>query len=144
MLIALPMPSAQAVSTTVVISQVYGGGGNSGAVYTHDFVELFNRGTTTVDLTGWSIQYASATGTGNFGAATTQITDPVSLAPGQYLLVQEASNAAVGVAAADARRDGRVADRHGRRRRQGRPGQHRDTARLQRIGSTRVLGRSWR
>ncbi len=97
MLIALPMPSAQAVSTTVVISQVYGGGGNSGATYTHDFVELFNRGTTTVDLAGWSIQYASATGTGNFGSATNQITDlSGSLAPGQYLLVQQATNAAVG------------------------------------------------
>ena len=36
------------VATTVVISQVYGGGGNSGATLTHDFIELFNRGTTTV------------------------------------------------------------------------------------------------
>jgi predicted extracellular nuclease len=97
MLMAVPMQSAQAVSTTIVISQVYGGGGNSGATYTHDFVELFNRGTTTVLLDGWSIQYASATGTGNFGSTTTQIT-PLSgsLASGQYLLVQEASNAAVG------------------------------------------------
>ena len=47
----------------VVISQVYGGGGNSGATYTHDFIELFNRGTVAQDLTGWSVQYASATGT---------------------------------------------------------------------------------
>lgn len=91
-----PLP-AQAVSDNVVISQVYGGGGNSGATYTHDFIELFNRGTTTVSLSGWSVQYASATGTGNFGANTTQIT-PLSgsLAPGQYLLIQEATNAAVG------------------------------------------------
>jgi predicted extracellular nuclease len=86
-----------AVSTTVVISQVYGGGGNSGATYTHDFIELFNRGSTTVSLTGWSVQYASATGTGNFGANTAQITDlSGSLAPGQYALIQEASTAAVG------------------------------------------------
>ena len=86
-----------AVSTTVVISQVYGGGGNSGATLTNDFVELFNRGTATVSLAGWSIQYTSATGTGNFGSASNLIT-PLSgsLAPGQYLLVQEASNAAVG------------------------------------------------
>jgi len=40
--------STGAVSTTIVISQVYGGGGNSGAVYTHDFVELFNLGSATV------------------------------------------------------------------------------------------------
>ncbi len=89
---------AAAVSSSVVISQVYGGGGNSGAPYTNDFVEIFNRGLTLVDLTGMSIQYTSATGTGNFGSATNLIT-PLSgfLAPGQYVLVQEASNAAVGV-----------------------------------------------
>ncbi|MCA9898506.1 MAG: ExeM/NucH family extracellular endonuclease [Ardenticatenaceae bacterium] len=89
--------AAHAISPDIVISQVYGGGGNSGAVYTHDFIELFNRGTTTVSLAGWSVQYASATGSGSFGSSTTLIT-PLSgsLAPGQYLLVQEATNAAVG------------------------------------------------
>jgi len=97
MLMALPMQSAKAISPDIVISQVYGGGGNGGATYTHDFVELFNRGTTTVSLSGWSIQYASATGTGNLGANSGQLT-PLSgsLAPGQYLLVQEASTAAIG------------------------------------------------
>jgi uncharacterized protein len=86
-----------ASSTTVVISQVYGGGGNTGAVYQNDFIELFNLGSGLVDLTGWSVQYTSATGTGNFGSASNLIT-PLSgvLAPGQYLLVQEASSAAVG------------------------------------------------
>ncbi len=83
---------AFAASPNIVISQVYGGGGNSGATYTHDFIELFNRGTTGVSLAGWSLQYASATGTGNFGSSTTQITElpNVTLSPGQYLLVQEA------------------------------------------------------
>jgi predicted extracellular nuclease len=76
-----------AVSPDVVISQVYGGGGNTGATYTHDFVELFNRGTTTTSLAGWSVQYASATGTGNFVAT------PIagSIAPGQYFLVQQSA-----------------------------------------------------
>ena len=92
-----PAPVA-AVSPDVVISQVYGGGGNSGATYTNDYIELFNRGTASASLAGWSVQYASATGTGNFGANTGQITPlpSVSLAPGQYFLIQEASNAAVG------------------------------------------------
>jgi predicted extracellular nuclease len=92
LLVALPAQSTLAVSPNVVISQVYGGGGNSGAVYTNDFVELYNRGTTTVSLSGWSLQYASATGTGNFGANSGQLTElSGSLAPGQYLLVQEAA-----------------------------------------------------
>ncbi len=99
-LMAWPAQNAHAVSTDVVISQVYGGGGNAGATYTHDFIELFNRGTSSVSLTGWSLQYASATGTGNFGSSTTQLTElpNVSLAPGQYLLVQEATGGAVGAA----------------------------------------------
>ncbi len=88
-----PAPQAvKALSPGVVISQVYGGGGNTGATYTHDFVELFNRGTSPVSLAGWSIQYASATGTGNFGASATALTElpDVTLLPGQYFLIQEA------------------------------------------------------
>ena len=85
--------SAHAVSTSVVISQVYGGGGNSGATHTHDFVELFNRGTSTASVNGWSVQYTSASGAGSFGENSGQITElpDISLAPGQYLLVQELS-----------------------------------------------------
>ncbi len=76
-----------------MISQVYGAGSNSGALRTHDYVELFNRGTEAVSLDGLSIQYTSAAGTGNFGASTTQLTElppGVTLQPGQYFLVQEA------------------------------------------------------
>ena len=47
----------------MVVSQVYAGGGNSGATFANDFVELFNRGSTSIDLGSWSIQYASASGT---------------------------------------------------------------------------------
>lgn len=81
-----------ALPSDIVISQIYGGGGNTGALYTHDFIELFNRGKTTVPLTGWSLQYSSATGTSNLGAGATQLTElgNVALEPGQYLLIQEA------------------------------------------------------
>src|SRR5438309_526994 len=84
---------AAAMSTSIVISQVYGGGRNSGATFTHDYIEIFNRGSTTVSLAGLSLQYSSATGTGNFGANTGQLTEFTggSVAPGQYFLVQEAS-----------------------------------------------------
>lgn len=77
---------AQAISNGVVISQVYGGGGNSGATLRNDFIELFNRGSTPVDLTGWSVQYASAAGT---TWATTNLSG--TLQPGQYYLVQQAA-----------------------------------------------------
>ncbi|MBD0256655.1 MAG: ExeM/NucH family extracellular endonuclease, partial [Cytophagales bacterium] len=79
-------------SAQVVISQVYGGGGNAGAPYTHDFIELFNAGTAPVSLNGLSLQYTSASGTGNFGASASQLTElrNVTLQPGQYFLVQQA------------------------------------------------------
>src|SRR5262245_17470183 len=85
-------------SPDLVISQVYGGGGNSGATYSHDFIELFNRGTSSVSLDDKSLQYTSATGSGNLGANSAQLTDlSGSIPPGRYLLVREATNnAAVG------------------------------------------------
>ena len=89
----LVAPAARSASTDIVVSQVYGGGGNSGATYANDFVELFNRGTAAIDLGAWSVQYASATGT------SWQVT-PLSgsVQPGKSFLVQLASAAAVGAA----------------------------------------------
>jgi uncharacterized protein len=96
----LPVVAAPvlAVSPDVVISEVYGGGGNAGATYTHDYIELYNRGAAPVSLAGNSVQYASATGTGFFGANSGQLTElpAVTLNPGQNLLIQEFSQAAVG------------------------------------------------
>jgi len=81
------------VGSEIVISQVYGGGGNSGASFRNDFVELFNRGSNTVHFDGWSIQYASAAGT------SWQVA-PLSgqVNPGEYYLVQLASGGANGEA----------------------------------------------
>jgi hypothetical protein len=78
---------AEAVSTSIVISQVYGGGGNSGATYKNDFIELFNRGGSPVSVNGWSVQYNSAGGTTAW--QVTNLTN-VTIQPGQYYLVQEA------------------------------------------------------
>jgi len=82
-----PSPSPTPNTAKVVISQIYGGGGNAGAPFRNDFVELFNNGSIPVDLTGWSIQYASST------ASTWSVTtlSSVVLAPGQYYLIQEIS-----------------------------------------------------
>ncbi len=75
-----------ALGPPVVISQIYGGGGNSGATLKNDFIELFNPGSTPVTLTGWSVQYASAAG------ATWQVTTlSGTIAPQSYYLVQESA-----------------------------------------------------
>jgi uncharacterized protein len=90
--LALGASPAAAVSPTLVISQVYGGGGNSGATLKNDFIELHNRGTVAVDVRGWSVQYASSTGTTWFRTtlAAATLPDPVFVQPGRYFLVRQA------------------------------------------------------
>ena len=80
--------TANALSTDVVISAVYGGGGNSGAVFKNDFIELANLSGSPVDVSGWSVQYASAAGV---VFQTTPITGSIP-AHGKYL-VQQAQGA---------------------------------------------------
>lgn len=76
----------------IVINEVYGGGGNSGASYKNDFIELKNVGSSTVTLTGAFIQYASAAGTFNGGTNTHSLPD-ITLAPGKTYLIAEAGGA---------------------------------------------------
>lgn len=95
-LMALGLAAAGSASAQVVISQAYGGGGNSGATYTHDFVELFNRGSDSVSLNGWTVQYTSAAGTSNW-IVSSALPD-VTLQPGRYYLVQLATGGSNGSA----------------------------------------------
>lgn len=70
------------------LSQAYGGGGNSGSYYTHDFIEIFNSSNSAVSLEGWSVQYASATG------SSWQVTPLTGSIPANsYYLIQEAEGA---------------------------------------------------
>ena len=80
-------------AATVVISQVFGGGGNGAgtvsspfAPFRNDFIELYNATSSPVNLTGWSVQYASSAGT---TWAVTNLSG--TLQPGQYYLVQQAA-----------------------------------------------------
>jgi len=83
-----PAGAAHAVSTDIVISEVYGGGGNSGATLTNDFIELYNRGAAPIDVNGWAVQYASATGSSWQRTALSG-----TIQPGARHLVQEGQGA---------------------------------------------------
>lgn len=82
----IPAQAAVSPNAAVLINEVYGGGGNSGATYTHDFVELVNVSSAPVSLDGWTLQYAAAGGDKKFSA------QPLSgtIAAGRTFLVQEA------------------------------------------------------
>ncbi|MER6956973.1 endonuclease/exonuclease/phosphatase family protein [Streptomyces sp. NPDC000618] len=82
------LPAAYATpSASAVISEVYGGGGNSGATLTRDFVELGNAGTAAYDLAGFSVQYLPGSPS---SSSTWQVTAlSGSVAPGGRFLVGE-------------------------------------------------------
>lgn len=88
--LAVQSPAAtNPAGTGLVISEAYGGGGNSGATLTHDFIELYNPTDAAISVDGWSVQYRSAGGTGP--GAVTALSGSVP-AHGHYL-VQEAQGA---------------------------------------------------
>jgi len=77
----------ETASTKVVINQVYGGGGNSGATFKNDFIELYNTENVPVNLSGWSVQYSGATSTGNW--TVTPLTGIIP--PHGFYLIQQAA-----------------------------------------------------
>ncbi|MCX6502799.1 MAG: ExeM/NucH family extracellular endonuclease [Microbacterium sp.] len=90
-----PLPASAATPADVLINEAYLKGGSSGAPYLNKFIELYNAGETAQDLTGWSLQYRSATGT---DAANAVVALSGTIQPGDYFLVQGAQNAANGAA----------------------------------------------
>ncbi len=84
---AVPFVAQGTPSADAVISEVYGGGGNSGADLTGDFIELGNAGGGSFDLSGWSVQYLS----GSPGPSSTWQVTPLSgsiPASGRYLVAE--------------------------------------------------------
>ncbi|MET3807514.1 putative extracellular nuclease [Nakamurella sp. UYEF19] len=84
-IVIVGQPASAVPSSTVVVSEAYGGGGNSGATLTNDFIELQNRSGAAVDVTGWSVQYHPA-GSGSW--QSTPLTG--TIAPGAFYVVTEA------------------------------------------------------
>jgi len=83
-LLAAVSPSpAGATSSNLVISQLYLGTGQSESKLRNQYIELFNRGTTAVDLPGTTLQYSQE------NSNTWQQVFPLSgsIGPGQYYLI---------------------------------------------------------
>ncbi|QXE37072.1 lamin tail domain-containing protein [Streptomyces sp. GMY02] len=86
-LIALPFTAQAAPSADAVIAEVYGGGGNSGASLTNDFIELGNAGSGSFDLTGWSVQYLPGAPTASSKWQATPLSGVIP-AGGSYLVAE--------------------------------------------------------
>lgn len=84
-------------SPDIMITEVYGGGGTSGATLRNDFIELFNITHQDVNISGWSIQVFSSTGTGTPTAANTYVFPENSIIPARaHYLIQCAAGSGGG------------------------------------------------
>ncbi len=96
-LLALGLLAATSVwaANPVRISQVYGGGGNSGAYYRYDYVELFNSSSEPINIEGWAILYATSSGSTFGGPSNSYVRCPVgaTIPACGYYLFQCASGA---------------------------------------------------
>ncbi len=90
--------TANAASTTLVISQVDSGGGGSTGTYLNDYVEIKNISSVPQSLNGLSITYGSATGQLGSAATLTFALPSVMLNPGQYYLIQTGATGTAGAA----------------------------------------------
>ena len=75
-------------STNLVISQIYTRGGEPGASYKNDFVEIFNRGTSPVDMNNYTLQ--ATLDNGNLPASLSLklfSSQGIVIQPGRYLLI---------------------------------------------------------
>lgn len=84
-------PPVQLTPADVIITEVYGGGGNSGAVLKNDFIELYNSKDVSVSIAGWSLQYYSATGTAASGTNVFVIPEGKFIPAKGYFLVLAAA-----------------------------------------------------
>ena len=91
-LLAAPA-QANTAGTNVVINEVYGGGGNSGAPWTSDFIELYNPTASAISLDGWAVMGRSAGTTSGTGYGVTALSG--SIPAGGYYLVKEADGTSV-------------------------------------------------
>ena len=84
---------APATTPNVVISGVYGGGGNSGAPVLNDYIELYNTTASPIDLGGWTIYYGAATGTNATAANTFTFAAGTMIGAHDFLLLKASKGA---------------------------------------------------
>lgn len=75
------------------ISQIYTRGGEVGATFQNDYIELFNRGNVDVDVSGWSLNISNFAGTPpNIQISSTGIKlfnpNGIIISPGGHLLIK--------------------------------------------------------
>nr|WP_246377646.1 ExeM/NucH family extracellular endonuclease [Nocardioides ginsengisegetis] len=89
---------ANTAGTGLVINEVFGGGGNTGAPYNADFVELFNPTSSPISLSGMYLHAANASAVGSSSYAGSPFALSGTVPAGGYWLVQASTAGANGAA----------------------------------------------
>jgi hypothetical protein len=82
-------------NTNLRISQVYTRGGEAGATFQNDFVEVFNTSKSTIDINGWSLVFKTFEGSTEQSAGAT-FNSSFLVPPGTHLLVRLNGNGSNG------------------------------------------------
>ena len=84
------LTAAWPAHAALYINQIYGGGGATAAapLYSNDWVQLYNSGATDINLSGYSLQYASATSTTTYSSSNTHNLSG-TIGANSYFLIQE-------------------------------------------------------
>ncbi|MET0625704.1 MAG: DUF4214 domain-containing protein [Pyrinomonadaceae bacterium] len=85
-----PAARAQSLggSPNLVVSQLYTRGGEPGASYQKDFIEIFNRGTVAVDMNNYTLHMSTTAGPIPTGIAIRIVSSRgIVVQPGRYLLI---------------------------------------------------------
>jgi hypothetical protein len=90
-----PTPTPTPSAGSIVISQIYGGGGTPGATYVNSYLEIFNRGNTTIDLNHYIFLFGTDTGPFNASISFSS-TQSFPIQPGQHRLIQLGSGGSSG------------------------------------------------
>ena len=93
---------AQSIANSDIrISQIYSRGGEAGATFQNDYIELFNRGQSNVDINGWSLSISNFAGVPpNIQISSTGIKlfNPagIVITPGSHFLIKFGGNGSNG------------------------------------------------
>jgi hypothetical protein len=94
LLISSSLSTAQSTADpNIRISQIYTRGGESGATFQNDYVELFNRGNVDVDISGWSLNISNFSGVPpniQYSATNIKLFSSTGniMSPGAHLLIK--------------------------------------------------------
>ncbi len=81
------VPGQSIADANIVISQIYTRGGETGAIYQSDFIELYNRGNSVVDINGWSLNINTFEGSSASAVGVRFISSgTIPIFPGMHML----------------------------------------------------------